>query len=100
MTPSLTPEPSNNVTCAALLSLGIVYPPAVRGESVTFVLSELVYTKNMFELDMDLPWPKATHSYVLGAEIWKKISPLPDDAVPSGMLSLKHTPVLGHMLAS
>lgn len=49
---------------------------------------------------MARPWPSATHEYVLGAEIWKKISPLPDDAVFSGMLSLKQTLVCGHTLAT
>jgi hypothetical protein len=100
MTPSFTPDPSSNVTCAALLKLGVVYPLAVRGESVTLVLSEFVYTKNMFELVIDFPWPKATHSYMLGADIWKNMSPLPDVAVLSGMLSLKQTPVEGQILAS
>jgi hypothetical protein len=37
---------------------------------------------------------------VLGAEIWKKTSPLPEDAVFAGMLSLKHTFVAGQTLAT
>jgi hypothetical protein len=39
---------------------------------------------------MLVPWPSETHSHELGADIWKKISPDPDDAVFCGMLSLKH----------
>jgi hypothetical protein len=52
----------------------------------------------MLELAMPRPWPKATHSWLLGAEIWKKMSPEPDDAVFSGMFNLKQIPVDGHTL--
>ena len=54
----------------------------------------------MLEPDMARPWPSATHEYVLGAEIEKKMSPLPDEAVFSGMLSLKQTLISGHTLAT
>lgn len=37
---------------------------------------------------------------MLGAEIWKKTSPLPEDAVFWGMLSLKQTFVDGQILAT
>jgi hypothetical protein len=98
--PLETPEPSSNVTLAALLKLGITWPLAVRGDSVTFVPPDEVYTKNMFAPDMPLPWPRATHSYELGAEIWKNTSPVPEDAVLAGMLSLKQTLVEGQTLAT
>lgn len=41
----------------------------------------------MFEPDMLLPWPKATHCVPLGALIWKYIGPEPDDAELEGMLT-------------
>ena len=36
---------------------------------------------------MELPWPRAAQLRLVGAEIWKKMSPFPDEAVASGMLS-------------
>lgn len=45
------------------------------------------YMTKMLEPAMRRPCPKPTHEYVDGAEIWKKISPLPELAVVSGMFN-------------
>jgi hypothetical protein len=44
---------------------------------------------------MAVPRPSATHEYVLGAIICRKMSPAPEEAVREGMLSLKQTLVMG-----
>jgi hypothetical protein len=42
----------------------------------------------MFDPDIELPWPKPSHSVPLGATIWKKIGPEPEVAVFSGILTV------------
>ncbi len=54
----------------------------------------------ILEPDIPLPCPKATHEYVVGALIWKKMSPLPEEAVFSGMFRPKQTLSEGHVVVT
>lgn len=62
MTPFDTPEPSKSVTCALAFELGALWLLVVRGDNVTFDPLDDVYTINILELAIALPWPSATHS--------------------------------------
>lgn len=80
------PLPSNTEMVASELKSGSVWPVPSLGETVTLVL-EAAYTTIMLAPDMREPWPKPTHSVPLGALIWRKIDPLPDEAVSDGTLT-------------
>lgn len=82
----LTPDPLKTVIFAAVSCSGITCPVPNLGETVTFFPSDDVYMTNMLEPVIDEPWPRATHSYDVGADNWKKMSPSPELAVVSGML--------------
>lgn len=82
-----TPEPSSSDIWASPLKSGSCSPFPSRGETVTFFPSEEVYMMKMFAPFIWVPCPSATHCILVGAVIWKKISPVPEEAVEPGMLS-------------
>lgn len=89
----LTPLPARRVSLAALLlvsSEGCVYRVPRRGDSVRLPFPSW-YMRKMLEPDMAVPVPRATHSYDVGAEIWKYMLPDPDFADEDGTPMLKHT---------
>lgn len=70
-------------------ALGWKLPRPNRGESVTLEPVLSAYITKMFAPDMPrFPCPRDSHCLDEGPWIWKKMSPLPLDAVFSGTLTL------------
>jgi hypothetical protein len=67
--PPETIEPLKRVTIAVLSDMGISCPVPKRDDTVTLFPAAFWYTTKIFEPDMPLPWPRATHAMDVGAEI-------------------------------
>lgn len=82
-----TPEPSSSVTWVAESCLGCVCPVLVRGDTVTLPVPSAYMTK-MCAPDMEEPWPRAAHVFVVGAWSCMYMSPLPEAEDDSGTATL------------